>query len=61
LVELIEKDFDFKELKEFEGSFEQDELWNIFFFGRIDLIFIKMFFWKKNTIHEIIEYLIFVV
>ncbi len=26
LVELIEKDFDFKELKEFEGSFEQDEL-----------------------------------
>ncbi len=26
LVELIEKDFDFKKLKEFEGSFEQNEL-----------------------------------
>jgi hypothetical protein len=29
LVELIEKDLNFEKLKEFEGSFEQDELLNI--------------------------------
>jgi hypothetical protein len=29
LVELIEKDLNFEELKEFEDSFEQDELLNI--------------------------------
>jgi hypothetical protein len=29
LVELIEKDLNFEKLKEFESSFEQDELLNI--------------------------------
>jgi hypothetical protein len=29
LLELIEKDFDFEELKDFESSFEQDEMVDI--------------------------------
>jgi hypothetical protein len=47
-MELIEKDLDFvEELKEYKGSFEWDELFNIFFWGKIESILILIFFGKN--------------